>query len=299
MESLNYNFLHSFWTVAKEGSIVAACEKLLLAQPTISGQLRTLEKALGQKLFDRVGRGLVLTETGQIVFRYADEIFALGREMTDGLAGLPSRRTLRLNVGIADVLPKSVACKLLRPALTFPDVRIICREGKTDHLLSELSLHRLDVVLSDMPLNPAVKVRAFSHLLGESGVSIVAGERLAKKYRKGFPDSLDRAPFLLPTENTVLRRSLDQWLDARGIHPLIKAEFEDSALMKFFGREVAAVFPVPTVVEAEVCQQFTVQSVGRIEEVRERFYAISVERRLKHPAVVAISERARTLLRGN
>ena len=297
MEPVDYYHLHTFWMVAKTGTVVAAGEKLLLAQPTVSGQLRALEKSLGQKLFERSGRGLALTETGRIVFRYADEIFALGREMLDGLSGLPVDRPLRLLVGIADVLPKAVALLLLRPAMLLPEVRIVCHEGKTEHLLSELALHRLDVVLADVPLNPAIKVQAFSHLLGESGVSIVAAAAVAKAYRKDFPNSLDRAPFFLPTESTMLRRSLDQWFDAQGIRPTIKAEFDDSALMKFFGREGSALLPVPTVVEAEVCQQFSLQSVGIAHGIKERFYAISLERRLKHPAVLAIGEQARNRLR--
>jgi len=297
MEPLDYYHLHTFWTVAKLGSVVAAGEKLLLAQPTVSGQLRQLEQAIGQKLFERVGRGLALTATGQVVFRYADEIFALGREMLDGLSGSPIGRSLRLQVGVADVLPKAVALLLLRPAMLLPEVRIVCHEGKTEHLLSELALHRLDVVLADVPLNPAIKVRAFSHLLGESGVSIVGAAAVAKAYRQDFPNSLDRAPFFLPTESTMLRRSLDQWFDAQGIRPAIKAEFDDSALMKFFGREGGALLPVPTVVEAEVCQQFSLQSIGIVQGIKERFYAISLERRLKHPAVLAISEQARSRLR--
>jgi LysR family transcriptional activator of nhaA len=293
---INFHNLHSFWMVAKEGSIVGACRKLYLAQPTVSGQLRELEKTLGEKLFARAGRGLVLTETGQFVYRYADEIFSLGRELIDGVAGRPVGRALRLLVGVADALPKSIAYRLLRPALTIPGVRMVCQEGKTDQLVADLALHRLDVVLSDAPLNPGVKVRAFSHLLGESGVSFLAVEPLARKYGPRFPDSLDRAPFYLSTDNTMLRRSLNQWFDARGLRPTIVAEFEDSALLKFFGREGNAVFVVPAVVEEDVCRQFDVRLVGRVETVRERFYAICVERRIKHPAVVAISEKARKML---
>lgn len=293
---LNFHNLYSFWTVGNEGSIVRACEKLFLAQPTVSGQLRELEKTLGEKLFTRAGRGLALTETGQLVYRYADEIFSLGRELIDGVAGRPVGRALRLLVGVTDALPKSIAYRLLQPAMAIPDVRLVCQEGKTDQLVADLAVHRLDVVLSDAPLNPGVKVRAFSHLLGESGVSFLAVESLARKYRPKFPDSLVNAPFYLPTDNTMLRRSLNQWFEARGLRPSIKAEFEDSALLKFFGREGEAVFVVPSVVEEDVCRQFDVRLVGRIETVRERFYAISVERRIKHPAVVAISEKARKLL---
>jgi LysR family transcriptional activator of nhaA len=297
MERINFHNLFSFWTVAKEGGVVRASKKLYLAQPTISGQIRELERNFGQKLFSRSGRGLILTETGQFVFRYAEEIFALGSELLDGISGRPTARPMRLLVGVADVLPKSVAYRLIRPALASRDIRIVCYEGNANYLVSELSLNRLDVVLADAPLSPSAKVRAFSHLLGESGVSILAVESLAKKFRGNFPDSLDRAPFYLPMENAALRRSLDQWFDARTIHPTIKGEFEDSALLKFFARDGAALFPVPTVVEKEVCRQFDVSRVGRIDAIRERFYAISIERRLKHPAVLAISERARKMLK--
>jgi LysR family transcriptional activator of nhaA len=297
MEWLNYHHLLYFWTVANEGSIARACEKLLLAQPTISGQLRALERALGEKLFARSGRGLVLTETGQTVYRYADEIFALGKELSDTLKGRPTGRPLRLRVGVADVLPKIVSYRLLEPALHLPEtVQIICREDKPDRLLAELSVHGLDIVLTDAPVGPSVKVRAFNHLLGECGVSIVAAAELAKRFRKRFPQSLDGAPFLLPTDNTVLRRSLDQWFEAQGIRPIVRAECEDSALLKAFGQDGIGIFAVPSVVEKEVCRQYRVNPIGRVEEVKERFFAISVERKLKHPAVVAISDAARQKL---
>lgn len=294
MEWLNYHHLLYFWTVAREGSIARACEKLFLAQPTISGQLRVLEKAVGDKLFARSGRGLVLTETGRTVYRYADEIFSLGRELQDTLRGRPAGRPMRLLVGVADVLPKLVSFRLLEPALALSDpVQIICREDKPERLLSDLSIHGLDIVLSDAPVGPHVKVRAFNHLLGECGVAVMGKAALARPFRKGFPASLDGAPFLLPTENTSLRRALDQWFDRRSIRPSIRAEFEDSALLKVFGQAGVGLFVVPTAVENEVRKQYGVELVGRVEEVRERFYAISVERKLKHPAVVAISEAAR------
>jgi LysR family transcriptional regulator, transcriptional activator of nhaA len=296
LNDLNYHCLYSFWLVAREGTIAQACRKLFLAQPTVSGQLRALEKSLGKKLFTRAGRGLVLTDAGQVVYRYADEIFHLGEELLQSVNGHAARLPLRLVVGVADVLPKLVVYRLLQPALAFPDLRLICREGKTDPLLAELSLHRLDLVLSDAPLNPALSVRAFSHLLGECSVTIVGPQRIVDRYREGFPKSLDGAPFFLPTENTVLRRSLDDWFSAHGICPAICAEFEDSALLKSFGREGAAAFAIPTAVEEDVCRQFNVQVIGRVDAIRERFYAISVERRIKHPGVLAISAEARRLL---
>lgn len=297
MDWLNYHHLLYFWTVAREGSIARACDKLLLAQPTISGQLRALERSLGDKLFTRSGRGLVLTETGRVVYRYADEIFTLGRELTDTLRGRPTGRPLRLVVGVADVLPKLISYRLLEPALHLPEpVQIICREGKPERLLAELSVHGLDIVLCDAPVSPTVKVRAFHHLLGECGVSVMGTATLARSLRRGFPRSLDGAPFLLPTDNTTLRRSLEQWFGAHGIRPAVRAEFEDSALLKVFGQAGIGLFVVPTVVEDEVSKQYGARLVGRLPEVRERFYAISVERKLKHPAVVAISDSARQQL---
>jgi LysR family transcriptional regulator, transcriptional activator of nhaA len=297
MDWLNYHHLFYFWTVAREGSIARACDKLLLAQPTISGQLRALEKSLGDKLFTRAGRGLALTDTGRMVYRYADEIFSLGKELSDTLKGRPSGRPIRLMVGVADVLPKMISFRLLEPALRLPEaIQVVCREDKPDRLLADLAVHGLDIVLADAPVSPSVKVRAFNHLLGECGVSVMGTADLAKSLRKRFPQSLDGAPFLLPTDNTSLRRALDQWFDARAIRPAIRAEFEDSALLKVFGQAGVGVFVAPTAVEDEVRDQFGVQLVGRINEVRERFYAISVERKLKHPAVLAISDAARQKL---
>ncbi len=293
MEWLNYHHLLYFWTVARLGSITRATEELYLTQPTISAQLRVLEESLGEKLFTRTGRNITLTEMGRVVFRYADEIFSLGRELTDTLKGRSVGRPVRFTVGIADVLPKLIAYRLLQPALQLTDpIRMVCHEDKPDRLLAELAVHGLDLVLSDAPIGPLIKVRAFSHLLGESAVTIFAPAKLAAKYRRQFPRSLNGAPMLLPTETTSLRRSFDQWSGAQGIRPFIVGEFEDSALLKVFGQSGAGLFPAPSVIEAEVRKQYGVQVVGRLEEVRERFYAISVERKLKHPAVVAISEAA-------
>jgi LysR family transcriptional activator of nhaA len=299
MEWLNYHHLLYFWTVARLGSVVRATEELYLSQPTISAQIRALEDSLGEKLFTRVGRNLTLTETGRVVFRYAGEIFSLGRELVDILQGRSLGRPVRFVVGVADVLPKLIAYRLLEPALkTAEPIRVICREDKPDRLLAALAVHELDLVLADAPIAPTVKIRAFNHLLGECGVTVFGTAQVAAAYRRGFPRSLQGAPFLLPTDNTMLRRSLDQWFDAQGIHPLMVGEFEDSALLKTFGQTGAGLFAAPSVIEAEVRQQYGVQIVGRLETVRERFYAISVERKLKHPAVVAIAEAAHQKLFG-
>ena len=297
VEWLNYHHLLYFWVVAREGSVARASKQLRLTQSTISTQIRALEEVLGEKLFRRLGRNLVLTEMGQVVARYADEIFTLGRELMDTVKGRPTGRPVRLVVGVADVLPKLIAYRLLEPAYRLPEpIRIICREGKHDHLIAQLALHDLDLVLTDSPIGPTVRVRAFSHLLGECGVTIFGPAPLAARYRRPFPRSLNGAPFLLPTDNTTLRRSLDQWLEAEGIRPMVIGEFEDSALLKVFGQSGAGLFAAPSVIEAEVRRQYSVQIVGRVEAVIERFYAISVEHKLKNPAVVAISEAARQKL---
>ena len=289
MEWLNYHHLHYFWVVAREGSIARASGQLNLAQPTISGQIHALEEALGEKLFMRVGRHLVLTEVGRVVFRYADEIFTLGRELMDTLKGRPTGRPLRLVVGVADVLPKLIAYRLLEPALRLSTpVQVICREGKLERLLAELVVYELDVVLSDAPSGALNRVRAFNHLLGECGVSLF-----------GFPDSLDGAPFLLPTDNTMVRRGLEQWFEAADIRPRVVGEFEDSALLTVFGQTSLGMFAAPSVIEAEVQQQYGVEVIGRLADVRERFYAIAVERKLKHPAIVALLEAARQTLFGH
>jgi LysR family transcriptional regulator, transcriptional activator of nhaA len=294
MEWLNYHHLLYFYTVARTGSIVRACEELRLAPPTVSAQIRLLEEHLGERFFAKSGRGLTLTEMGQVVFRYAEEIFATGRELVDTVKGRPTGRPFRLKVGIADVLPKLIAYKLLEPVLRldFP-VRIVCLEDKPAQLLAELAVHELDVVLSDSPMGTEASVKAFNHLLGECGVGFFATPKAAASYRRRFPKCLDGAPFLFPTENTALRRELDRWFESIGVRPRIAGEFEDSALLKVFGKAGKGVFAAPSILDKEVREQYGVKLIGRTEEVRERFYAISVERKLKHPAVVAICETAR------
>ena len=294
MEWLNYHHLLYFWTVAKEGSIARACEKLHLAQPTISGQLRLLEENLGEKLFAKAGRGLALTETGQVVYRYAEEIFGLGQELQSALKGKPKGRPVRLHVGISDWLPKLVAYRLLQPALALPEpVHLVCQEAAPDRLLAALSEHQLDVVLSDAPVTSLARVKAFNHLLGACGVTLFGAPVLAGRYRNEFPASLDGAPMLLPIEGCALRRSLDQWFDSLGIRPRLVAEFQDSALMKTFGQAGVGIFAAPSVIEKEVEDHYQAAVVGRPDTVVERFYAISVERRIRHAAVLAISEAAR------
>jgi LysR family transcriptional activator of nhaA len=265
----------------------------------VSGQIQALERSLGEELFAKSGRGLVLTEIGRVVYRYADEIFALGRELQDAIKGRPVARPLRLVVGIADVVPKLVARRLLEPALKLSGpMHLVCHEDKPDLLLAELAVHNLDVVISDAPVAPSVRIKAFNHLLGECDVVFFATTKLAATYKRGYPKSLDGAPVILPTENTTLRRSLDQWFATRSIRPNVIGEFEDNALLKVFGQAGMGLFPASSVIANEVRRQYSVKPIGRLDGLRERFYAISVERKLKHPAVIAISEEARQKLFG-
>lgn len=297
MEWLNYHHLHYFWVVAKQGSIARAVDELRLAQPTISGQLKLLEDSLGEKLFTRAGRGLALTEVGHLTYRYADEIFSLGREFQDVLKGRPAGRPVPFRVGISDLVPKLIAYRILQPALELGEpIQLICREDAPEALLAELSNHQLDLVLADSPVPSSIRVKAYSHLLGSCGVLLFAAPKLAAKYKRAFPESLDAAPFLLPMEGSTLRRSLDQWFDQQGIRPRIVGEFQDSALLKTFGEAEAGIFPAPAAIAKEVRKHYGAVVLGPANGVNERFYALSVERKLKHPAVLAISEAARETL---
>ncbi len=294
MEWLNYHHLLYFWVVAKDGSIARACERLRLAQPTISGQLKQLEETLGEKLFVKAGRGLALTDVGRTVFQYAEEIFSLGAELQDVLKGRPRGRPLRLVVGVSDLMPKLIAYRILQPALALAEpVQLICEEDTTERLLAELADHRLDMVLADEPITGTVRAKAFNHWLGTCGVTLFGTPQLARRFRKGFPASLDGAPFLLPAKGSGLRRSLDRWMEEHHIRPLIAGEFKDSALLKAFGQAGVGIFAGPSAIEAEIRTHYRTVVVGRVPTVTESFYAISVERRVKHPAVAAICEAAR------
>jgi len=294
MAWLNYHHLLYFWTVARTGTIANASRELHLSQPTISTQLKTLEESLGQKLFQRAGRRLVLTDVGRATFRYADEIFRLGRELQESLARGPMSRQVRFAVGVADVVPKLVAERLLQPAYTaIPDMQLEVHEGHVSQLLVKLALHELDVVISDQPAPHDVKVRAFNHHLGASSTTFFAKAALAGPLKKTFPKSLEAAPMLLPLTGSSSRLLLDEWFEKVGVRPKVVGEFDDSALMKVFGASGRGVFAAPSAIEDEVVRQFEVQVIGRTEEVKQSYYAISVERRLRHPAVVAIAESAR------
>ncbi len=294
---INYKHLHYFWVVANEGSIARASESLHLTPQTISGQLSLLEDNLGEALFNRVGRNLELTETGRLALSYADEIFSLGGELEEVLHNLPDGRPLVFKVGVADVVPKSIAYRLLAPSLKLSEpVRIVCRENNIDSLLADLALHKIDLVISDGPIPQNVKVRGYNHQLGECGISFFAVPELARQLSKNFPQSLKGAPLLLPGEMTVVQSRLLKWFDKLHIHPRIVGEFDDSALMKAFGQAGTGVFIAPTAIAAEVEKQYGVVVIGTTDEVREQFYAISVERKIRHPAVAAITETAREWL---
>ena len=297
MDWINYHHLFYFWMVAKTGTVSAAAKKLHLARPTVTAQVRELERSVGQKLLRQQGRGLVLTEFGQQIFAYAENIFSIGQELREFIkTGQPGRRQ-KLRVGMPDVVPKLIAFELLKPALIGAEPpRMECYEGKLTDLLADLAIHRLDLVLSDSPAPAPLDVNVYNHKLGECGLSILATPSLAKKYRKGFPDSLTNAPILLPTELTVVRRSLDRWMEDRKVFPEIVAEFEDSALLKVFGQAGQGVFPVPSVIEDIVKKQYGVWLVGRIPEVLDTFYVISVEKRVQHEAAIRIMNQARNQL---
>ena len=294
MEHLNHHHLRVFWTAAREGGVTRASEKLNVSQPTVTSQIRALERALGQKLFARSGRRLVLTDAGRSAYKYADEIVDLGRELMDRMRGGGQARDVRLTVGIADVVPKLIAYRILEPALRIPElIRVEGIEDTPERLLAELAIFGLDVVLADAPVGPAVRVRAHNHLLGECTVSVFGKERLARLYGRNFPRSLDGAPFLLPRQDSALRLALDDWFEREGIRPRIVGEFDDSALLKALGQAGVGLFPAPSSIAGEVRRQYGVRLLGTIASVRQRFYAITVDRRLKHPAVIAICDAAR------
>jgi LysR family transcriptional activator of nhaA len=294
VEWLNYHHLFYFWVVAREGGVSKGAAKLRLAQPTVSAQIRSLERALGERLFDRRGRTLALTDIGRLVYRYADEIFSIGRELLNAVRGRPTVRPALLTIGVADAVPKLMVRRLLQPALADPDrLHLVVREDKPEALIGQLSAHALDAVIADAPAPPHLRVKVFSHLLGESGTTFFAPAAVAARLRRRFPASLHGAPMLLPTLNTAIRRGLDHWFERRGVAARILAEFEDTALLEAFGAEQAAVFPAPTAIEQDVIERHRLGVVGRAPEVRARYYALSAERRLKHPAVLALTAAAR------
>lgn len=299
-ERLNFHHLRYFWAVAREGSIARACARLHVAQPTISGQIRELERALGDRLFERRGRKLELTSLGRTVLAHADDIFAAARELAHAVGGRATQRTRRLAIGVSDQLPKLAAWRLLEPALAVEGgVHLVCSEDTPRRLFAELAAHDLDLVLSDRPLSADANVRGHSHLLGESGTTFFAAAALEPaRLRRSFPRCLDAAPMLLPADEAHTRRALEGWFARHGVRPRTVGTFQDSALMKAFGQAAAGVFPGPSAYADAICRQYEVQAIGDADDVVERFYAVTVERRVTDPAVLAITRSARKALGG-
>ncbi|MCG8038243.1 MAG: transcriptional activator NhaR [Candidatus Thiodiazotropha taylori] len=291
---LNLKHLRYFWAVASHGTIVQAAEALFITPQTISGQLRELESQVGSELFRKEGRRLVLTETGRLVFSYADEMFRLGIELQDMLTGRTQGTVITLKVGVAMVVPKLLAYRVLEPVLQMQDpVKLICHEAPLVDLLADLSVHKLDMVLADSPINPTLNIRAYNHALGESGITFFAAPDDAQRLRNEFPVSLHGQNILMPSSGSSLRRNLEIWFQRQQIEPVVVAEFEDRALMKTFGERGTGVFTTPTAVEQDVIDKYRVEVVGRSDEITESFYVISPERHIKHPAINTITQTAK------
>ncbi len=297
MHNLNLKHLRYFWSVATHGSIAKAAEVLFITPQTISGQISDLEKQVGKKLFKREGRNLVMTDTGRLVFSYADEMFRLGNELQDVLEGHTPGASITLKVGIAMIVPKLLTYRVLEPVLHMKEqVRLICNEAPLVDLLADLSVHKLDVVLADSPTSPVLNIRAYNHELGQSSITFYSAPKHAAAYRENFPSSLDGAKMLMPSHGSHLRRNLETWFQKKEINPNIVAEFEDRALMKAFGEADAGIFTTPSAVKEDVLQKYGVEVIGETDEVSERFYLISAERHIKNPAVSLITETARNSL---
>lgn len=298
MEWINYHHLLYFWTVAREGSLRAAAQKLNISQPSISAQVSALEEALGEKLLRRDGRGKALTDVGQMVLGYADEIFAVGRELMNSIKGREGR-ILRFQVGVTDSFPKLLANQILEPVFRMPQAtHVICREGKLEDLLANLVTHRLDVVLADEPATGTLKVRTFNHVLGDSTMSVCAVGKLARKLRKGFPRTLHDAPALIPTANSSSGRAIAKWFESIHIQPRVLAEFEDLALMKAVASDGKGFIALPTAELEEARRHYGFEEIGQAGKERNAFHAITAERRITHPAVVEITARAQETLGG-
>jgi len=295
MTHLNYNHLLYFWTVAREGSIARASEVLHITPQTISGQIKVLENSIGSPLFNRSGRGLTLSETGRLVNVYAEEIFSLGSELAQTVKDQTIGQSTELVVGVVDSIPKLIAYRTLAPSLELDeDIKVVCIEGDLENLLADLSVHRVGLVLSDRPVPTGLNVKAYSHLLGESQVSFFVRQNLAKDYLHDFPNSLDRAPMLLPLQSSQLRRNLDDWFEQNNIAPKVVAEFGDSALLKAFGEAGTGVYPAPDAISDHIEKMYDAKKIGTVKEIKESYYAISPERKLKHPGVKQITKFARS-----
>jgi LysR family transcriptional regulator, transcriptional activator of nhaA len=287
---MNLKHLYYFWKVAKHGGVVRAAEAIHISPQTLSGQVKLLEERVGTALFKRQGRTLELTEAGKLALEYADEMFTLGEELDQVLRQYPQGRAIEFRVGVSDALPKSMAYRLLRPAIKLDEpVRIVCREWRLDRLLAELALHRLDLVISDTPAPANIEVKTYSHKLGESGVTFMAHPKLAKESSLPFPKSLEQLPLLLPGEDSAIRKAVNEWLDQQKLNVLVVGEFDDAALMAAFGQERVGVFPIPSAVVDEYSEQGAFVQIGSADAIRIKYYALTIKRRLDHPCVLAIT----------
>jgi LysR family transcriptional activator of nhaA len=295
---MNFKHLYYFWAAAHAGGVMRAGEQLHTTPQTLSGQIKLLEARLGCSLFRKRGRQLELTPEGRVALGYADRIFALGEELEAAMGqARAGPRGLDFRVGVADLVPKAIAYRLLEPALGVAGpVRLICQEGRLDDLLGQLSVHKVDLVLADEPMSRQLSVKAFNHALGTSAMSFFCAPALKKTLGPRFPANLQGAPMLIQGPTSAIRRRFELWSATHRIRPHIVGEFDDSALMTAFGREGRGVFMAPAVLERETCAQHGVQLLGRTDELVEEFYAISVERRITHPCVEAISSAARDRL---
>lgn len=294
---LNFKHLHYFWMVAKQGSVVKASESLHVTPQTISGQIQHLEQSFGQALFEKAGRGLQLTDAGKLVLSYADDIFALGDELEDRMQHADVDAPVVLRIGITDSVPKTIASRILQPALNMHErVRLVCRESSQENLLAEMALHKLDMVLADGPIPSNLGIRGYNHKLGSSSVSFLAARTLADTLEDDFPICLDGQSILIPSEGSQIHMPLLHWFQTQHVTPRITGEFDDSALMKAFGRDGAGIFVVPSAISDDVCEQFDAKELGRTEALNESFYVIANDRHLSNPAIEFIVDKARTWL---
>ncbi len=298
MEWLNYHHVYYFWLVAKEQSVTKAASILKVSQPTVSAQLKNLEDFLGEKLFDRVGKKIFLTDQGKITFRFADEIFSLGKEMLQTLRGQSVSRPVKFSIGIAEVIPKLIVHQLLQPIFALDkNYEIHCFEGAPEKLLMDLSFFNLDLVILDTEAPAMLKNKFHSHLFGSSSISCFAGKKLTQSLKKqAFPKCLNEAPMLLPTKHSTIRQELEAWLFKQKIKAKLVGEFQDTALMKVFGQDSIGFFFGPSVIEKDICRQYKVEVLGRIHSIKEKFFAISAKRKIIHPASLAVTTHAQKKL---
>jgi LysR family transcriptional regulator, transcriptional activator of nhaA len=293
VEWLNFHHLRYFWMVARKGGVRKAAEALHVSQPSISAQLRLLEESLGQKLFRRSGRNLVLTDAGQLVLNYADEIFSAGRELMNAIKQRPGKHPIRLNIGLTDAFPKLITFEILRAAFRSDEaVHVICREGEIGPLVNQLQAHRLDIILADEPASSTLKAKTFNHRLGRSGITFCAVPALSAKLRRNFPQSLDGAPALLPATNMGMRAAVEAWFDKQGIRPRVVGEFEDSALMEVCSAGGRGFTVVHTVIDRAALKHYNLRVIAKVQDCSSEFYAITAERLVNHTAAIAITEHA-------